>query len=201
MPAFSYRNNYRLGSLLSLTTALLLATQEPFSALAAKHLNFVQFVFLTQCALLLSVPFLTISRSSRRDFITVLKDYTGYWKLVVVFLIGMSGLTLYNLGLGKTHPIIIAAILNLSPFWAALVALLISRKRIAVPLTIFYGCLVGAFFGAMAVAWSQMGGDEKPSIGELIDNIRHGSWFYAIPIPLLSALGGNVDRKMVCALR
>ena len=194
MPALSHRNNYRLGSLLSLTTALLLACQEPFSSLAARHLDFAQFVFLTQSALLLSVPVLMIRRSSRRDFVAILRNRAGYWQLLVIFLIGMTGLFLYNLSLGRAHPIIIAAILNLSPFWASLVALVISGKRIAVPLTIFYGCLAGAFCGAMAVVWSQMG-DERPSVGDLIDNIRHGGWIYAIPIPLLSALGGTLIGK------
>jgi hypothetical protein len=40
--------NYKLGSVLSLTTAFLIATHEPFTSQAAKHLTFVQFVCLTQ---------------------------------------------------------------------------------------------------------------------------------------------------------
>ncbi len=195
MPTLSRHNDYRLGTLLSLTTAVLLACQEPFSSAAAKHLDFAQFVFVTQTALLLSVPLLILRRSSRQDFGKILKDFAGYWKLAVIFAIGMSGLLLYNLSLGKAHPIIIAAILNLSPFWASLVARVISGKRLSVPLTIFYGCLAGAFLGAMAVVWSQMSGDQTPSIAELIENIGRGSWVYAIPIPLLSALGGTLIGK------
>ena len=40
--------NYQLGSLYSVITAFLYATQEPFSFPAAKHLNTLQFVALTQ---------------------------------------------------------------------------------------------------------------------------------------------------------
>ena len=46
--------NYRLGSLYSVITAFLYATQEPFSFPAAKHLNTLQFVALTQVSLLVS---------------------------------------------------------------------------------------------------------------------------------------------------
>jgi hypothetical protein len=37
--------NYKLGSIYAVVTALLLSVQEPFSFLAAKRLNFAQFVF------------------------------------------------------------------------------------------------------------------------------------------------------------
>ena len=107
----------------------------------------------------------------------------------------MSGLLLYNAGLSNSHPIIIAAILNLSPFWAALVALLISGVPIPVSPAIFFSCLVGAFVGAMAVAWSQIGGDSKQTISELVNSLLHGSWIYAIPVPICSALGGTLIGK------
>ena len=189
------RVNYRLGSLYSIITAFLLATQEPFSFLAAKRLNSMQFVCLTQIALLISIPLLTLHATSRRDFVALLRDASNYGKLAVIFAIGMSGLLLYNLGLSNAHPIIISAILNLSPFWAALVALLISRVPIPVSPAIFFFCLAGAFIGAMAVAWSQLGGAGKPTIGELADNVLHGTWVYAIPIPVFSALGGTLIGK------
>jgi hypothetical protein len=184
--------NYRLGSLYSVSTAFLLATQEPFSSLAARHLSFTQFVCLTQIALLLSIPLLTLHPVSRRDFVALLSDRSNYWKLAVVLAIGLSGLFFYNRGLSNAHPIIISAILNLSPFWAALVALVISKKSIPVSPAIFFSCLAGAFIGAMAVAWSQIGGEHSPTTGELLDNVLHGSWIYAMPIPLLSALGGTL---------
>jgi hypothetical protein len=195
MPNSAPRVNYRLGSLYSIVTAFLLATQEPFSFLAAKRLNSMQFVCLTQIALLVSIPLLTLRATSRRDFVALLRDASNYGKLAIIFAIGMSGLLLYNLGLSNAHPIIISAILNLSPFWAALVALLISRVPIPVSPAIFFSCLAGAFIGAMAVAWSQLGGAGKPTIGELADNVLHGSWVYAIPIPVFSALGGTLIGK------
>jgi drug/metabolite transporter (DMT)-like permease len=185
--------NYRLGSLYGLITAFLLATQEPFSFLAARRLDTVQFVCLTQIALLLSIPLLTFHAVSRRDFVALLRDRSNYGKLAVIFAIGMCGLLLYNLGLSNAHPIIISAVLNLSPFWAALVALLISRVPIPVSPAIFFSCLAGAFIGAMAVAWSQIAA--APTMGELTENLLHGSWVYAIPIPICSALGGTLIGK------
>jgi len=191
----SRSTKYRLGSLYSTITAFLLATQEPFSFLAAKRLSSIQFICLTQIALLVSIPLLTLRATSRRDFIALLRDPSNYGKLAAIFAIGMSGLLLYNFGLSGAHPIIIAAILNLSPFWAALVALLISRVPIPVSPIIFFACLAGAFIGAMAVAWSQIGGAGASTINELADNLLHGSWVYAIPIPVFSALGGTLIGK------
>jgi drug/metabolite transporter (DMT)-like permease len=152
----------------------------------------MQFICLTQIALLISIPLVTVRAKSRRDFIALLRDASNYGKLAVILAIGTGGLLLYNLGLSNAHPIIISAILNLSPFWAAAVALIISRVPIPVSPAIFFGCFAGAFVGAMAVAWSQLGDASRPTIGELADNVLHGSWVYAIPIPLCSALGGTL---------
>jgi drug/metabolite transporter (DMT)-like permease len=187
--------DYRLGSLYSVITALLYATQEPFSFLAAKRLSTLQFVCLTQVALLVSIPLLTGRSTSRRDFFALLRVPSNYGYLAVIFAIGMSGLLLYNLGLSNAHPIIIAAILNLSPFWAALVALLISRVPIPISPSVFFGCFAGAFAGAMAVAWSQISDAGKPTMSELAANFVHGSWVYAIPVPICSALGGTLIGK------
>ena len=187
--------NYRLGSLYSTVTAFLYATQEPFSFLAAKRLNTMQFVCLTQIALLISIPLVTTPAKSRRDFFVLLGNPLNYWKLAVIFAIGMSGLLLYNFGLSNAHPIIISAILNLTPFWGAAVALILLRIPIPVSPTVFFGCFAGAFLGAMAVAWSQIGDANKPAINELAENIVHGSWVYAIPVPLCSVLGGTLIGK------
>jgi drug/metabolite transporter (DMT)-like permease len=187
--------NYRLGSLLSVITAFMLATQEPFSFLAAHRLSTLQFVFLTQIALLISVPLVTLQPASRRDLVALLGDVSNYGKLAVVFAIGAAGLLLYNVGLSNAHPIIISAILNLSPFWAAAVALIISRVGIPVSPAVFFGCLAGAFAGAMMVAWSQIGDAHRPTFSQLADNFVHGTWIYAIPIPLCSALGGTLIGK------
>ena len=56
----------------------------------------------------------------------------------------------------------------------------------------FYACFAGAFAGAMAVAWSQAGALAKPTMGEIVDNLLHGSWIYAVPVPICSALGGTL---------
>jgi drug/metabolite transporter (DMT)-like permease len=184
--------NYRLGSLYAVMTAFLYATQEPFSFPAARHLNTWQFVCLTQISLLVSIPLLTANPTSRRDFLALLRKPSNYGYLAVVFAIGMSGLLLYNFGLSNAHPIIISAILNLSPFWAALVALIISRVPIPISPATFFGCFAGAFIGAMTVAWSQLGDAGKPTLEELAKNFVHGSWVYAIPVPLCSALGGTL---------
>ena len=47
----------------------------------------------------------------------------------------------------------------------------------------------------MAVAWSQLSGANKPTFDVLADNFVHGSWVYAIPVPLCSALGGTLVGK------
>ena len=187
--------NYKVGSLYSVIAALLLATQEPFSYLAAKRLSTMQFVCLTQVALMMSIPLLILRRTSRRDLIALLREPSNYRQLAVLFAIGISGLLLFKLGLSNAHPIIISAIVNLSPFWAALVALLISRVPIPVSPAIFFGCLVSAFLGAMAVAWSQVGEADRPNVSQLLDSLRRGSWLYAVPVPICSALGGTLVGK------
>jgi drug/metabolite transporter (DMT)-like permease len=184
--------NYRLGSIYSVATALLFAVQEPFSFLAARHLNALQFVCLTQIALLTSLPILLARATSRSDFAALLRDPSSVWKLAGILGVGLSGLLLYNLSLSRAHPIIISAILNLSPFWAALVARVISKKRIPISRSIFFGCLAGGFVGAMAIPWSQMDGAGAPPLGELASSVIHGGWIYAIPIPVFTALSGTL---------
>jgi drug/metabolite transporter (DMT)-like permease len=184
--------NYRLGSLYSLVTAVLLATQEPFSALAAKRLSSSAFICLTQFALLLSVPLLTLPVASRRDFIALLSDIRNLGKLAVLFIVGLCGLFLYNVGLSSAHPIITAAILNLSPFWAALVALILSRKSIPVSPLVFFGCFGAAFLGAMIVAWSQIDASNDLLLRDLVDSVLHSRWAYAIPMPIFFALSGTL---------
>jgi drug/metabolite transporter (DMT)-like permease len=193
--------NYRLGSLYSLVTAFLIATQEPLSFLAAERLSTLQFVFLTQIGLLVSIPLLTIRPANGRDFAALLGDPSNYGKLAVIFAVGLAGLLLYNAGLSHAHPIIISAILNLSPFWAALAALLIAKVPIPVSPTVFFGCLGGAFSGAMLVAWSQIDQTGRPTIRDLADSFREGSWVYAIPVPLCFALGGTLLGKWFAKYR
>jgi len=186
------RANYRLGSLFSLLTAVLLAMQEPFSALAARRFSSPTFICLTQFALLLSVPLLTLPASSRRDFIALLSDANNLGKLAILFIVGLCGLFLYNIGLSSAHPLITAAILNLSPFWAVLVALIISGKAIPVSPPFFFGCFGVAFVGAMIVALSQIDASNGELVQDLVRSVLHSKWAYAIPIPIFFALSGTL---------
>ena len=176
----------------ALATAALLATQEPFSAMAAKRLPLLSFLCLTQFALLTSVPLLIAGSASRRDFSALLSAPRNLGKLLLLFLIGVSGLLLYNLGLRNAHPIIISAILNLSPFWAALVAKLISGKAIPVSPLVFWSCFLVAFFGAMLITVSQLNGGKGLSVAEVWQSLAPGSWKYAIPVPVFFALSGTL---------
>jgi hypothetical protein len=194
-PSQNRRINYKLGSIYAVVTALLLSVQEPFSFLAAKRLNITQFVFLTQVALLMSIPLLIARGKSRNDLILLLGNAANCGKLGVLFPIGMIGLLLFKLALSNAHPIIISAIINLQPFFAALVALLIARVPIPVSPTIFFGCLITAFLGAMAVAWSQVGEASRPDLSQLADSAMHGTWLYAVPVPICTALGGTLVCK------
>ena len=195
MPIPARRANYRLGSLYSLVTAVLVATQEPFSALAARRLSSSYFVFLTQFALLLSVPLLTLPRSSRQDFIALLSNVQNLGKLAILFIAGLCGLLLYYVGLSSAHPIITAAVFNLSPFWAALVALVVSRKAIPTTPAIFFGCFAVAFAGAMTVAWSQLDNTNGRLVSDIMLSMLHSRWAYAIPIPIFYALSGTLVGK------
>jgi drug/metabolite transporter (DMT)-like permease len=194
-PSQKRRINYKRGSIYAVVTALLLSVQEPFSFLAAKRLSLTQFVLLTQVALVMSIPLLMVSGKSRRDLVLLLGNAANYFKFGVLFLIGMAGLLLFKLGLSNAHPIIISAIINLQPFFAALVALLVARVPIPVSPAIFFGCLVSAFLGAMAIAWSQVGEANQPELSKLAESAMHGTWLYAIPVPICSALGGTLVCK------
>jgi drug/metabolite transporter (DMT)-like permease len=194
-PSQKRRINYKLGSIYAVVTALLLSVQEPFSFLAAKRLSLTQFVFLTQVALAMSIPLLIVRERSRHDLVLLLGNTANYGQFAALFLIGIAGLLLFKLGLSNAHPIIISAIINLQPFFAALVALLIARVPIPVSPAIFFGCLVSAFLGATAVAWSQVGEANQPDLSQLAESAMHGTWLYAIPVPICSALGGTLVCK------
>jgi hypothetical protein len=194
-PSQPRRINYRLGSLYAVVTALLVSVQEPFSFLAAKRLSLTQFVFLTQVALLISIPLLMGNGKSRHDLVLLLGNAANYFKFGFLFIIGMAGLLLFKLALSNAHPIIISAIINLQPFFAALVALLIAKVPIPVSPAIFFACLISAFLGAMAIAWSQVGEAARPELGQLAESAMHGTWLYAVPVPICSALGGTLVCK------
>ena len=187
--------NYGQGTLYAIGTAVLLAVQEPFSALAARTLTSLDFIALTQVALLLSLPLLLSRADSRRDFTAILLDMRQWPKLAVIFLVGVAGLELYDVGLSSAHPIITAGVLNLSPFWAALVAFAISRRTISVSPATFWPCFFVAFCGAMAIAWSQIDIESRLLTRAVIVSLLHSRWIYALPMPAFFALSGTLVFK------
>jgi len=189
------RVDYRLGTLYALATAILLALQPPFSAPAARNLTSMDFMGLTQCALLFSVPLLIARADSRRDFAAILLDVRYWPKLAGVFAVGVIGLALYDIGLSSAHPIITAAILNLTPFWAALVAFVVTKRSMSVPLAMFLGCFLMAFCGAMAIAWSQIDADRDVLLHDVLASAIHSKWIYAVPVPIFFALSGTLVFK------
>ena len=141
--------DYRLGTSYAIATALLMSFQAPFSAFAARTLGSLDFMAFTQLALLFSIPLLILRADSRRDSVVIMSRARDWPKLAVIFLIGVVGLKLYNIGLSSTHPIITAAVLNLSPFWAALIAAIVSRRSVSLPSFGFFACFVEGSFVAM----------------------------------------------------
>ena len=184
--------DYRLGTFYAIATAVLVSFQVPFSALAARSLGSLDFMAFTQLALLFSVPLLIMRADSRRDFAAIVFRVRNWPKLAVIFLIGVAGLKLYGIGLSSTHPIITAAVLNLSPFWAALIAFLVSRRTMSVSPFAFFTCFLVAFFGAMAIAWSQIDLDSKVLARDVIESFIHSKWIYALPMPAFFALSGTL---------
>ena len=184
--------DYRLGTSYAIATALLMSFQAPFSAFAARTLGSLDFMAFTQLALLFSIPLLILQADSRRDFVAIMLRVRNWPKLAVIFLIGVAGLKLYNIGLSSTHPIITAAVLNLSPFWAALIAAIVSRRSVSLPSFGFLACFVVAFFGAMAIAWSQIDVDNKVLAREVLESFIHSKWIYALPMPAFFALSGTL---------
>ncbi len=181
---------YRRGALLSIVAATLIALQEPFSALAARRLEAWDFIGLTQVALLGSIPLLIARADARRDFVALLYEPRSWPKFAALLLIGLGGLIFYDIGLSSAHPIITAAVLNLSPFWAALVARLLSGKRLPGSPRLFFGCLMVAFIGAMLIAWSQIGVDNAELARQLLESVLHSHWIFALPMPIFFALSG-----------
>ena len=187
--------DYRLGTLYGLATAILLALQPPFSAPAARNLTSIDFMGFTQCALLFSVPLLIAQADSRRDFAVILLDVRYWPKLAVVFCVGVIGLALFDIGLSSTHPIITAATLNLTPFWAALVAFIVTKRSISISPTLFFGSFLTAFCGAMVIAWSQIDVEPDVLLHDVIESALHSKWIYAVPTPIFFALSGTLVFK------
>jgi drug/metabolite transporter (DMT)-like permease len=184
--------DYRLGMYYALVTAALLALQEPFSALAARKLSAFDFLAFTQVSLLVSIPLMLSRPGGRRDFVNILTTRSNWPKLIVLLGVGSAGLALYDVALSSAHPIISAAVLNLSPFWAALVARIVSGRAMPRPRVAFVGCFVAAFAGAMVVAFSQIDADPSELKRDLLYSLLHSRWALALPMPVFFALSGTL---------
>jgi drug/metabolite transporter (DMT)-like permease len=185
-------SNYRLGAIYALTTAALLALQEPFSALAARKLHSLDFLAFTQIALVVSIPLMLVRAGARRDFLQILTTAANWPKLIALFGVGCAGLLLYDVALSSAHPIITAVVLNLSPFWAALVARIVSKRGIPRPRIVFILCFATAFAGAMMVAFSQIETDPSALKRDLLYSLFHSRWALALPMPIFFALSGTL---------
>jgi drug/metabolite transporter (DMT)-like permease len=61
----------------------------------------------------------------RKDSFRILEDSYGplsIGKVVLLALLGLAGVLAYEISLSDANPTLIAAVLNLDPFWAALVS-------------------------------------------------------------------------------
>src|ERR1700722_12512935 len=105
--------DYRLGTSYAIATALLMSFQAPFSALAARTLGSLDFMAVTQLALLFSTPLLILRADSRRDFVSIMSRARNWPKLAVIFLVGVAGVLFYNVWLTSPPPIISSAPLHL----------------------------------------------------------------------------------------
>jgi drug/metabolite transporter (DMT)-like permease len=179
------------GVILAVATAALLAAQEPLTGPAAQKLGAIQFLLVTQTALAFASIFLLWRPEARRDFVKIISSRRGALRLIGLTLLGLCGLALYNLGLRHAHPVVISAILNLSPFWAALVARYFAGVIIPAGVASFATALAAAFAGAMLVAYSQMRPEDLSGKG-LAQIFGQGSWYFAIPVPLFTALSGTL---------
>jgi drug/metabolite transporter (DMT)-like permease len=192
LPQHADASGYRVGASYAVVTAALIATQEPFSALAARKLHSLDFLAFTQVALLVSIPLLLARPGARQDFVTILATRASWPKLIALFGVGCGGLLLYDVALSSAHPIITAAVLNLSPFWAALVARVVSRKSMPGPPLVFIGCFLIAFAGAMILALSQIETDASALKRDLLYSLFHSRWAMALPMPIFFALSGTL---------
>jgi drug/metabolite transporter (DMT)-like permease len=175
--------------------AALLSLQNPFSAQAAKDLSALNFIGLSQFALLLSLPLLLWKPRARVDFFRTFRERDSVLKLAALFGIGLAGLLLYNIGLANAHPMTVSALLNLSPFWAALVARIVVGKSIPASAPFFFICMLIAFAGVLIIAWSQSDPAERYSFSLFLKDFVHGRAAYAIPVPALLALSATLMGK------
>ncbi len=181
-----------LGAAYAVATAAALA-QSPLSLLAAERPSVPEFIGVTELTLLACVPFMIQAPHSWRDFRCLALSASNMEKFAILLLIGLAGIVLYALGLGRGHPIMIATVLNLDPFWAAVIAWLVAGKEIPTTARTFALCLVVAFAGAMLLALSQA--DARSVSFQSLDSGSLLGAGLALPIPVLRALSGSFVTK------
>jgi drug/metabolite transporter (DMT)-like permease len=189
------RNNRTIGAAYAGAAALCIAAQHPFSTLAARKLSAAQFICVTQFALVVATLIALLSGKTRSDFWKLVTDLSSIGKVLLLTLLGLAGVLAYELGLSDANPILIAAVLNLEPFWAAIVARAFTGKGLPTSLLIFVGCFAVAFTGALMIAWSQAAASDASPLQSLAKAAAHAGWLFAIPVPVLYALSGTFVGK------
>ena len=172
----------------ALITAVLYSTQAPFFGEAARQLSAAAFVGLTQVALLFALPFMLARGKSRTDFVAIFRNRALYGKLAAILALGVVTIFCLIFGLRGANPIVVAAILNLSPFWAALIAKFVSGNKIPISPALFFSCFVAAFVGAALIAFSQNGA----GWADILKSFGQATWLLALPLPVLTALSGTL---------
>ena len=90
------------------------------------------------------------------------------------------------------NPIVIAAALDLDPFWAAVIAYLIAGQRLPTSFFTFALCLIVSFGGACSFS----GRTGTQSIGlQMFDSGSFLALGLALPVPVLWALSGTFVGK------
>jgi drug/metabolite transporter (DMT)-like permease len=149
----------------------------------------------TQFALVIATIIVLFSGKTRSDFWKLVTDLSSVSKLLLLALLGLAGVLAYEISLSDANPILIAAVLNLEPFWAAIVSRLFTGKGLPTSKLIFISCFAVAFAGALMIAWSQAAASDAAPFQSLAKAAAHGGWLFAIPVPIFYALSGTFVGK------
>lgn len=188
-------NSKAIGAAYAMAAALCIAVQHPFSTLAARKLSASQFVCVTQFALVIATVIALLSGKTRSDFRKIVTSLSSASKVLALCLLGLAGVLAYEISLSDANPILIAAVLNLEPFWAAIVSRMFTGKGLPTSKLIFVGCFAVAFVGALMIAWSQAAASDASPLQSLAKAAAHGGWLFAIPVPIFYALSGTLVGK------
>jgi drug/metabolite transporter (DMT)-like permease len=178
-----------------MAAAICIAAQHPFSTVAARSLSASQFICVTQFVLVGATLIALARERTRSDFWRIATNLSSMRRLLLLALLGLAGVLAYEFSLNDASPIIIAAVLNLEPFWAAIVARFFAGKRLPTSLFVFLSCFLVGFAGALTIAWSQMAGGDLSPVHSLAQALTHGAWLLALPVPIFYALSGTLVGK------